>query len=84
MKPFPLETLLSGPILTMGVAAFLWVPLSLAVGRRPVFLLCTLMMLFSTIWAGVSRSFNEQLAAACTQGFSGGLAFSTVNTIFPH
>lgn len=84
MKLSSLEALLSGPILTLGLAAFLWIPLSLAVGRRPVFLLCTVIMLFATAWAGISESFHQLLAAACFQGLAGGLALSTVSTPYPH
>ena len=83
MKAFLLEALLSGPTLTLGVAAFIWIPLSLAIGRRPVFLLCTVIMLLATLWAGVSGSFRQLLAAACLQGFAGGLAMSTVRCLLP-
>lgn len=79
MEPFPLESLLSGPTLTMGLAAFLWIPLSLAIGRRPVFLLCAVIMLFTTIGAAVSTSFDRLLAALCIQGLAGGLTTSAVS-----
>jgi hypothetical protein len=41
----------------MGVSAFLWIPLLLAIGRRPVFLLCTIIMLLATLWAGIAGNF---------------------------
>lgn len=66
----------------MGIGAFVWVPLSLAVGRRPVFLLCAVILLLSTIWAALAGSFYQLLAAICLQGLAEGLATSTVCCLF--
>ncbi|KAH6693361.1 major facilitator superfamily transporter [Leptodontidium sp. MPI-SDFR-AT-0119] len=75
-KPFGLTILLSAPTLCMGIGAFIWIPLSLAVGRRPVLLLGSLMLLLATLWAGVSKTFFSLLAAQCFQGLAAGAASS--------
>ncbi|KUJ09727.1 major facilitator superfamily transporter [Mollisia scopiformis] len=77
-KPFPLTALLSAPTLFMGFGAFLWIPLTLALGRRPVFLLCTVLLTLSTIWAGIAGSFYQMLAATCLQGLAEGFSTSTI------
>ncbi|KAK7413386.1 hypothetical protein QQX98_007763 [Neonectria punicea] len=74
----PLNLLVSAPsTLFLGLGVFLWVPLSLAFGRRPVFLLACVMLMFGTLLAAVSGTFNVLLAAVCTQGFAAGFALST-------
>ncbi|ORY58860.1 major facilitator superfamily transporter [Pseudomassariella vexata] len=67
---FRIEVLVSAPMLMLGIGAFLWVPLSLAIGRRPVFLLCTLMTFISTISAALAQNFYQLLAAMCVQGLA--------------
>jgi MFS family permease len=66
----------------MGIGAFVWVPLSLAIGRRPVFLLCAAILLLGTVWAAIAGSFYQLLAAICLQGLAEGLATSTVRRLF--
>jgi MFS family permease len=63
----------------MGIGAFLWIPLSLAIGRRPVFLLGTIIMLLATFWAGLAGSFYQLLAAVCLQGLAEGVNTSMVH-----
>ena len=65
----------------MGVGAFVWIPLSLAVGRRLVFLLCAVIMTLATIWAGAAGSFYQLLAAICFQGLAEGLSTSAVSDL---
>lgn len=62
----------------MGIGAFLWIPLSLAIGRRPVLLLASLVVLVSTICAGVERNFYLLLVALCFQGLGAGAWTSVV------
>jgi MFS family permease len=66
----------------MGVGAFVWIPLSLAVGRRPVFLLCTIILLLATVLAVLSRNLYVHLVAVCLQGLSVGIFSSTVSCLF--
>ena len=82
--PFNVELLLSAPSLFQGVAAFLWVPLSLAVGRRPTLLLASFTLLIATIWAGASASFVSLLAAVCLMGTVLGAAMSVVSLLALH
>ncbi|CZR66403.1 uncharacterized protein PAC_16304 [Phialocephala subalpina] len=78
-KPFPLTALQSAPTLFMGLGAFLWIPMSLALGRRPVFLICTVLLTLSTTWASVASNFYQLLIAVCLQGLAEG--FSTSATL---
>ena len=79
--PFNVELLLSAPSLFQGIAAFLWVPLSLAVGRRPTLLLASFMLLIATIWAGASTTFVSLLAAVCLMGAVLGASMSVVGLL---
>jgi MFS family permease len=65
----------------MGVGAFVWIPLSLAVGRRPVFLLCTIILLLATMLAVVSGNLYMHLVSVCLQGLSVGISSSTVSCL---
>lgn len=76
-RPFNPTLLLSAPTLFMGIGAFLWIPLSLAIGRRPVFLLGTMIMLLATLWAGIAGNFYQLLIAVCLQGLAEGVNTST-------
>ncbi|KAH8662280.1 major facilitator superfamily transporter [Xylariales sp. PMI_506] len=67
------------PMFVNGIASFLLVPLSIAVGRRPVVLLCGLMAWVGGLWAGFSTSFGSHLTARCFQGFGAGV----VDTLIP-
>jgi MFS family permease len=77
-KPFSLLLLLSAPTLFMGIGAFCWIPFSLAIGRRPVFLLCTVLMLLAIIGAGTAGNFYQLLIAVCVQGLAEGVNTSMV------
>ncbi|KAK0099239.1 hypothetical protein ONS96_008473 [Cadophora gregata f. sp. sojae] len=71
-KPFDITILQSTPTLFMGLGAFIWIPLSLAVGRRPVLLLCSLIVLITTILAGFLKDFYPLMTALCLQGLAAG------------
>lgn len=62
----------------MGIGAFVWIPMSLAVGRRPVFLLAIIVLTTGTLWAGMTKDFHQLLAAVCIIGLAEGFATSTV------
>ncbi|CAI6340860.1 unnamed protein product [Periconia digitata] len=74
--PWTMETLVTAPTLFMGIGAFFWVPLSLALGRRPAFLLATSMNFAATLAAAYSGTFNELLGCICLMGFSEGFGLS--------
>ena len=65
----------------MGIGSILWVPLSLAIGRRAVFLLNTIILAGSVFWASVANNFSQLLIAASLQGLSEGFAASAVSSV---
>ncbi|KAJ4294197.1 hypothetical protein N0V90_007887 [Kalmusia sp. IMI 367209] len=75
-KPWTPETLVTAPTLFMGIGAFVWVPLSLALGRRPVFLIAAVLNLLATIGAGYSQTFHQLLGFICLLGIGEGFALS--------
>lgn len=82
MAPWSPETLTTAPSLFMGVGALLWVPLSLALGRRPVFLLTALIDLLAILGAGCSRTFCQLLGCVCLLGLCEGFALSLVSELY--
>ncbi|KAG4440385.1 hypothetical protein IFR05_004125 [Cadophora sp. M221] len=78
IAPLRLDVLSSIPCLFWGIGALIWVPLSMAIGRRPVFILCALLLALSTLMAGFSRNFYTHLAARCLQGIAGSISPSTM------
>jgi MFS family permease len=66
------------PMVVSGVASFALVPLSIAVGRRPVMLLCGAAAWAGGFWAGASRGLGSHLAARCLQGLGSGVVDALV------
>ena len=60
------------PLLTNGISGYFLVPLSIAVGRRPVIIFCGLLAWVGGLWAGLSRSLDSHLAARAVQGIGAG------------
>ncbi|KAL8367094.1 hypothetical protein RB595_000414 [Gaeumannomyces hyphopodioides] len=60
------------PLLTNGAASYLLVPLSTAVGRRPVMLLASTCACAGGAWAALSSSLGSHLAARAVQGLGAG------------
>lgn len=79
--PLRIDLLSSVPSLFWGIGALIWVPLSMAIGRRPVFIFCSILLALSTAMAGFSRNFRTHLAARCFQGFAGSISPSTVSSL---
>ncbi|KAH7379084.1 major facilitator superfamily transporter [Cadophora sp. MPI-SDFR-AT-0126] len=73
---FHMENIISVPKLFMGIGALIWIPLSLAVGRRPVFLLCTVILFLSSLLASLITNFAQLLVASCFMGLVQGLSSS--------
>lgn len=65
----------------MGIGAFVWVPLSLALGRRPVFLVVALANFGATVGAGYARSFGQLLFFVCLMGVGEGFALTSVSIV---
>ncbi|KAF1812742.1 MFS general substrate transporter [Eremomyces bilateralis CBS 781.70] len=57
--------LASMPLLTTGLSQYLIVPLTLALGRRLVLVLCGMIAWTGAIWAGLSASLDSHVAALC-------------------
>ncbi|PKS12348.1 hypothetical protein jhhlp_001648 [Lomentospora prolificans] len=60
------------PLLGSGIASYFLVPLSIAVGRRPVLLFAAACAWAGGIWAGLSNSLQAHQAARCIQGLGVG------------
>ncbi|OHE98223.1 major facilitator superfamily transporter [Colletotrichum orchidophilum] len=74
---YPLNILVSTPsTLSLGLGAFLWIPLSVAIGRRPVFLLASCCLILATALAANASGYYQLLGALSLQGFSAGLSLS--------
>ncbi|KAK2608154.1 hypothetical protein N8I77_006782 [Diaporthe amygdali] len=77
MAPFSVETLSGSPTLMMGLSFFLWIPLSVAFGRRPIIIASALMMSVASFWAGFTNNYHQLLGAICVMGLAGGATLST-------
>lgn len=60
------------PMLSNGVATYLLVPLSTAIGRRPVLLLTSTLSWLSGFWAGSSTSLMSHVVARVFHGLGSG------------
>jgi hypothetical protein len=78
IAPWLIKALVTGPTLFMGLGCFLWVPLSIGLGRRPTILIATFVVLLAVLWAGEARSFGQLVGAVCFMGLGEGLALSLV------
>jgi MFS family permease len=58
-------------ILMLGASNLWWVPLANTYGRRPVVLGSLLLLTFSSMWAGLTTSFNGLVAARIFMGIGG-------------
>lgn len=58
-------------VFMLGMANLWWVPLANTFGRRPVILLSLLLLVFSSMWAGLATSFDSLLAARIFMGIGG-------------
>jgi predicted MFS family arabinose efflux permease len=74
-----MDTLSTAPTIFWGVGALIWVPISMAIGRRPVFLFSTILLPLATLMAAISRSFFIHLLARCLQGLAGAISLSTAS-----
>ncbi|KAL4927980.1 major facilitator superfamily domain-containing protein [Aspergillus undulatus] len=75
-----LSRLVAVNVLMMGAANIWWVPLANTFGRRPVTLLCILILVFCSMWAGLASTFESLLAAR----FFMGVGVGPADTIAPN
>ncbi|KAH6629615.1 major facilitator superfamily domain-containing protein [Boeremia exigua] len=67
-----ITALMTYPSMFMGVGNLICMPLALAIGRRPVYLLSLLILIGSAVWAAYARNYNEHLGARMLLGFAAG------------
>ncbi|KAG4420730.1 hypothetical protein IFR04_006116 [Cadophora malorum] len=75
-KTFLLASL---PILMIGLSNFLFVPLAITFGRRPVVLVSGIIAIGGAVWAGHSTSLDSHLGARAIQAIGAG----TVESLIP-
>jgi MFS family permease len=73
-----MDTLVTTPTIFMGIGAFIWIPLTIGMGRRPVFLLASFLTLLATLGAGYAQTFPQLLACICFLGLGEGFALTAV------
>lgn len=71
--------LASLPVLVIGITNLAFIPLAIAIGRRPVIIACGFVAISGAIWAGCSQSLASHLLARCFQAFGAG----TVESLIP-
>lgn len=69
---YKVALLASLPLLMNGIASYFLVPLSIALGRRPVLLFVGVMAWAGGFWASYSTSLPSHLAARAFQGLGAG------------
>lgn len=67
-----ITALMTYPSMFMGVGNLVCMPLALAIGRRPVYLLSLLLLIASAVWAANAKDYNEHLGARMLLGFAAG------------
>ncbi|KAJ9144564.1 hol1 protein (member of major facilitator superfamily) [Pleurostoma richardsiae] len=68
--------LLTIPNLAIGLGNYIILPVSLAIGRRPVFLVSTVILLVATIGSAVQNDYKSHLATRTIQGLATGASES--------
>lgn len=69
-----LTQLIAVNILLLGASNFVWVPLANTFGRRPIILISLLILVLSSMWAGLATNFKNLLAARALMGVGDGPA----------
>lgn len=62
-----------------GLGYLLGIPLSTALGRRPVFLCAAIITTVATFWAGAAGSFEELIVTLCFQALAVGTSVGMVS-----
>lgn len=62
----------------MGIGCYLWVPLSIGLGRRPTILIATVVEFLAIVWAAEARTFCQLVGAVSFLGLGEGLSLSLV------
>lgn len=67
-----ITALMTYPSMFMGIGNLVCMPLALAVGRRPVYLLSLLILIASAVWAAYAKDYSHHLGARMFLGFAAG------------
>jgi len=59
-------------VLALGLCNFIWVPLALVFGKRPIILIALAMLFGASIWGAHATTYNTVLGARVLQGIGGG------------
>lgn len=71
--------LASMPVLVIGLTNLAFIPVAIAIGRRPVVIGCGIIAIAGATWAGFSQSLASHIVARCLQAFGAG----TVESLIP-
>jgi MFS family permease len=83
MGPFGVQSLSSAMTLFTGVGYLIGIPLSTAVGRRPIVVAAAVVTTLSTLWAGYAGSFLQLIVALSFQALAAGSATGMVRLQLP-
>ncbi|OBT64191.1 hypothetical protein VE03_06877 [Pseudogymnoascus sp. 23342-1-I1] len=73
-----INMLSSIPVLVVGLSNYILVPVSVAIGRRPVLIFCGILAWVCAIWAGFSTSLTSHLVARSFQAIGAGAVESLI------
>jgi MFS family permease len=59
-------------VLALGLGNFVWVPLALVFGKRPVLIIALAILFGANMWGGYATTYGSVLGARVLQGFGGG------------
>ncbi|KAF1920270.1 major facilitator superfamily domain-containing protein [Ampelomyces quisqualis] len=76
IAPWHMEALVTAPTLFMAIGAVVWIPLTIGIGRRPVFLLASITIFLATLGASYAQNFQQLLACVSFLGLGEGFALS--------
>ncbi|KIX08714.1 uncharacterized protein Z518_03371 [Rhinocladiella mackenziei CBS 650.93] len=62
----------TGTSLTIGIGQFIWTPVAIKYGRRPVYIICFALLTACNVWAGFAKSYGSELAARLLTGIAAG------------
>jgi predicted MFS family arabinose efflux permease len=60
------------PSMFMGVGNLICMPLALAIGRRPIYLMSLIILIAAAVWAAYAKDYKEHLSARMLLGFAAG------------
>jgi hypothetical protein len=78
IEAWQIEAVITAPTLFMAIGALVWVPLTIGMGRRPVFLFASVVLLVATLGAGYAQTFPQLLGCVCFLGLAEGFALTAV------